>query len=123
MERILGKIKTQFEGIHCYPEAGNYLASPHRHMFYVEVTVQLRHDNRDVEFIQLKHHVNDFLRSEWGFGGELGAMSCEMMSRAILNFLNDSLFFKERFLGVWVYEDGENGAGVEFSPDEVLGGL
>ena len=60
-------VTFQREGIHRYPEAAidptlktgdwldvSFLANPHRHMFHFRVELEVFHDNRDVEVIQMK---------------------------------------------------------------------
>ena len=50
------------EGIHCYPEAATnpdledvaFLSNPHRHMFHFKVWIDVKHDSREIEFIQFK---------------------------------------------------------------------
>ena len=44
-------VKTQFEGIHCFPEAPEeveYLAYPHRHIFGIELEIETFTDEGDV---------------------------------------------------------------------------
>jgi 6-pyruvoyl-tetrahydropterin synthase len=99
-------ITTRFSAIHRWPdcpiEEVSYLRNPHRHEFHVTVKAEVNHDNRHVEFIQLKNKINQFLRKNWE-EKDLGRMSCEMMCTKlrqefpILNY-------------VCVMEDGENGA-------------
>ena len=60
-------VKFQKEGIHKYPAAledpalatgdeydVSFLGYPHRHTFHFRVTIQVFHDDRDIEFIQFK---------------------------------------------------------------------
>jgi hypothetical protein len=73
VERIKDAAKRQIwvtfekEGIHCYPAAGtdptlctageydvSFLANPHRHMFHFRVSIDVFHNDRDIEFIQFK---------------------------------------------------------------------
>lgn len=97
--------KVDFEGIHCWPtcpfEEVAYLRDPHRHIFKITAYKEVFHDDRDVEFIMLKHQIERFLESKYP-DHILGAMSCEMLGRQLL----------EQFglLQVDVSEDGENGA-------------
>ena len=106
-------ITFQKAGIHCYPEAGtnpelaevSYLASPHRHIFHFKVYIDIKHDNREIEFIMFKNWIES-LYSEGTLS--LNSKSCEMMT--------DDLYFKiaEKYPGrnvtIEVSEDGENGA-------------
>ena len=60
-------VRFQKEGIHKYPAAAtdpalatgdeydvSFLATLHRHVFHFEVTVEVFHNDRDIEFIQFK---------------------------------------------------------------------
>lgn len=98
------------EGIHNWPdcpfEEVAYLRDPHRHMFHVKAQVAVTHDDRDVEFIVLKHKVRDYLE-EMYWDDEtkccyFGAMSCEMIARELIEEFN--------LTSCEVSEDGENGA-------------
>lgn len=103
-------VTTQFEGRHCWPDcpipAVDFLRVPHRHMFHVRAEINVKHDNRDVEFIVAKHTVTKWLKDRW-LDGELQFTSCEMIAK---DLLSSGLF---NFFSVEVLEDGENGARVE----------
>jgi hypothetical protein len=94
-----------FEGIHCWPECPfeevKYLRDPHRHIFHIKAHKQVFHDDRDVEFIMLKHQVETYLRDTYP-RGRMGLTSCEMLGRELMN--------KFGLIEVEVSEDGENGA-------------
>ena len=104
-------VKTSFEGLHQYvdaPEEVSFLRQPHRHMFDVEVEMDVFHDDRELEFIIVKRALNDFLQNK-SFDIQ---SSCEQMCEAIIEFLIDR--FGERQMIVSVYEDGENGGKVYY---------
>jgi len=110
------------EGIHCYPAAAtdpalatgdeydvSFLGTTHRHIFHFKVSIQVFHDDRDIEFIQFKR----WLEKCYTDGTlELDYKSCEMIARD----LNDVI--KARYPGreTWieVSEDGENGCFLTF---------
>jgi len=104
-------VRTRFEALHRWPGATPnvfYLASPHRHLFHVEVVIRVLHDDRDVEFFTVKEELDTFLSLQYA-RRNIGARSCEMIAREI----------RERFadwdvVRVSVFEDGENGAEVLF---------
>jgi hypothetical protein len=106
--------KTQFEGIHCWPtipetEEAQYLRTPHRHIFQIELYIQVMHSNRDIEFINLKHKLDEFLKTIFERRvnnlPDMGSTSCELLARIIFDhFQADKVI---------VSEDGENGAIVE----------
>lgn len=99
-------VTTQFEGIHCWPEAPEevrYLKHPHRHIFHVKIGVTVSHANREIEFILLKKRVNEYI-TQMNLAGP-HTLSCEMMATMLFQE------FQADF--VEVSEDGENGARVE----------
>lgn len=97
--------KVLFEGIHCWPgcpfEEVAYLRDPHRHIFHITAHKQVFHDDRDVEFIMLKHRVQEYLTTRFP-DGRMGATSCEMLGRDLME--------KFDLVQVEVSEDDENGA-------------
>ena len=64
-------IKTQFEAIHqwkdCPIKEVEYLKYPHRHMFHVTMKWRVMHNDREKEFIQMKHTTEKFVRDEFEF--------------------------------------------------------
>ena len=103
---------TKFEGIHCYPDAPmevRYLAGEHRHMFGVKVEMEVFDDDREVEFIMLKHEV-EYAISCLTPDGKLGSLSCEQIAKSIVHYLRDKFDGADRVIVVTVDEDGENGA-------------
>ena len=92
--------RTSFEGFHSWPAAPgqvSYLRARHRHVFHVRVDVPVMHGDRDVEFITLKHRVDEWIRTEAG-----ASRSCEQWAEAIGKAFNA--------VAVEVSEDNENGA-------------
>lgn len=103
-------VRTTFEGYHRWKDAPDgvlFLRDWHRHILHVELGVKVSHDNRQVEFIQLKWKLDGFINKMWK--DKQFEDSCEMIARSILINLN----------GVWceVSEDGENGAYLEAKED------
>ena len=118
-------VTFQKEGIHRYPAAAtdptlntgdwldvSFLATPHRHIFHFRVEMEVFHDNRDVEFIQLKRIIESWYRDGVL---KLDYMSCEMMSRDLHEKLMDR--WPGRDYVVEVSEDGENGCRIYFPRD------
>jgi hypothetical protein len=94
-----------FEGIHNWPgcpfDEVAYLRDFHRHVFYVKAHKLVQHNDRDVEFIMLKHQLEQYLKEKWP-DGQMGATSCEMLA--------EELAIKFELSTVEVSEDNENGA-------------
>lgn len=94
-------------GFHRWPGASGkraYLAFPHRHVFHVEVSMDVGHDEREVEF----HDLLDAAQEEFG-GEDRGTMSCEAMARELGKKLARRF---GRAVVVCVSEDGEAGSRV-----------
>jgi hypothetical protein len=113
-------VKTQFEGVHCYPDAPvevEYLRNPHRHIFHVEAEIEVFHDDRELEFIMVKHSIENFVETH----GELGSMSCEMIAKELQDHLKnlypitEEMMLKSHYnklnrkVNIRISEDGENG--------------
>ena len=105
-------VRGQFEFCHRYadaPEEVAYLRHLHRHMFNYEVEIEVFHDDRELEFIMVKHDIDEYLTrryEEWD-----DRTSCEQMAKCIGLWLQSKNGF-ERDLTVSVFEDNENGAKV-----------
>lgn len=111
------------EGYHAYPEAGtdpnlatgdqydvSHLAHRHFHYFYFKVWIAVAHDNRDIEFIQLRR----WLEGLYNTGTlELNNMSCEMISDALYNEITRK--YPNREVRIDVSEDNINGSYTEYS--------
>jgi hypothetical protein len=100
-------IKTQFEATHKWEECDiqevMYLHFRHRHIFHVTMKFSVTDNNREIEFIEQKHRVEDFIRQDWE-RKNLSNMSCERMAEILLDE------FKASYVSVM--EDNENGAEV-----------
>ena len=106
----VGVVRFTVEGWHRWEDAPphrDYLAHNHRHLFHVEASVPLLHNEREVEF----HDLLDFCKSVFN-GTGLNGDSCETMAEKLAKKI------AERFVRsacVSVFEDGEVGAIVEVS--------
>ena len=109
-------VKFQKEGIHKYPAAledpalatgdeydVSFLGYPHRHTFHFRVTIQVFHDDRDIEFIQFKR----WLENLYAGTLQLDYKSCEMIADDLYMAINDK--YPDREVWIEVGEDGENG--------------
>lgn len=118
-------VTFQKEGIHRYPAAAtdpklktgdwldvSFLAHPHRHIFHFRIEMEVFHDDRDVEFIQLKRTAES-----WYSGGVLQVdyMSCEMIAKTLYLKLQEK--WPRRDYIIEVSEDGENGCRLYFPKD------
>ena len=111
------------EGIHCYPAAStdpllatgdeydvSFLASPHRHIFHFRVSIDVFHNNRDIEFIQFKR----WLENLYNQGTlELDYKSCEMIADDLYDQI--AARYPNRTVIIEVSEDGENGCEILYN--------
>lgn len=115
-------VTFQKEGIHQYPQAltdpllatgdeydVSFLGYPHRHIFHFRVDLEVRHDNRDVEFIQMKRWLESLYQTETL---KLDYRSCEMISDDLAVLIKDK--YPGRKFKISVSEDNENGSYAEY---------
>lgn len=108
------------EGIHKYPAAlidpalndVNFLGYPHRHIFHFRVTIEVTHNDRDIEFILFKRE----LESLYGNNTlQMDYQSCEMLAEELIKYI--SVKYPGRQIIAEVSEDGENGATLTYTPE------
>ena len=116
-------VRFQKEGIHKYPAAAtdpnlatgdeydvSFLATPHRHIFHFEVTIEVFHNDRDIEFIQFKR----WLENQYSQGIlALDYKSCEMISDDLYEVIASR--YPDRNVVIQVSEDNENGATIVYN--------
>lgn len=96
-------VNTTFIGFHRWKDAPDHVAflrDYHRHVFHIKVVKDVKHDNRDIEFITFKKQVDDYLDAQWS--DIQFEDSCEQIAKAILTHFSAT--------SVYVSEDNENGA-------------
>ena len=119
MEKATNKqifVTFQKEGIHQYPGAPagvEYLQYPHRHIFHFEVSIDVFHNDREIEFILFKNELEN-LYTESTL--ELDYKSCEMMADELSEYIYDK--YPRRNFVITVSEDGENGAICTYPADD-----
>lgn len=127
-------VTFQKEGIHKYPAAlddpklatgdwddVSFLGYPHRHMFHFRVSIEVFHDDREIEFIQFSR----WLQRLYTVGGtetsssagntvlELDYKSCEMIADDLFAQINNK--YPSRETHIEVSEDNENGCIVRYN--------
>jgi hypothetical protein len=116
-------VTTRFEATHCWkdaPEEVSFLRSPHRHMFHVKASYKVEDPTivrREVEFFTAKKELDAAIRSltSVGCGSDpphLSEMSCENIAVTLHKTM--ACFCAHVPFSIEVWEDGENGALVEF---------
>lgn len=110
-------IKIQIEGLHHWPECPipevSYLKDLHRHVFHMTCKKMVTHSDRDIEIIQFKHNILEYLNKKYWNDNHrcllFGRMSCEDIAQ--------ELYDKFEMNYCEVLEDGENGAEVRFGSE------
>lgn len=105
------------EGIHKFPGAAEdptledvaFLAYEHRHIFHFNVSIEVFHNDRDIEFIQFKRWLESLYQSTL----ELNYKSCEMISDDLYQTIASR--YPGRDIEITVSEDGENGATIRYN--------
>ena len=113
------------EGIHCYPAAAtdprlntageydvSFLANPHRHIFHFRVSIDVFHNDRDIEFIQFKRWLESLYNGS-NTVLELDWKSCEMIADDLYVQIADR--YPGRAVVIEVSEDGENGCSISYN--------
>jgi len=119
-------VQFRKEGIHKYPAAAtdpalesvSFLGVPHRHIFHFRVTLDVFHNDRDVEFIMFKRE----LEALYGNGTlQMDFQSCEMLAESLIEYISKT--YPGRKISVEVSEDGENGATLDYVPEDTFDGI
>ena len=120
-------ITTQFEGFHSYdnaPVGVEFLRLKHRHIFHVKCSVDVFHNDRDIEFILFKRFIDDVIVDQRLATRDL---SCEMMADIIHRCVVEK--YSDRGIVIEISEDRENGCICDYSnnkanvsPMDVLSG-
>jgi hypothetical protein len=118
-------VSFQKEGIHKYPAAAtdpnlatgdeydvSFLANPHRHIFHFRVSIDVFHNDRDIEFIQFKRWLLSLYNGKNSVL-ELDYKSCEMIADDLYNQI--AARYPNRAVIIDVSEDGENGCVIEYN--------
>ena len=110
-------VTAQRAMIHQYPDAPEgveFLKNAHRHMFKFKVSIEVMHNDRDIEFILFKQFVEKILVS---LDADLKEKSCEMISDYLYYEINAK--HPNRNIIIEVSEDGENGSLYEYKTEDM----
>jgi hypothetical protein len=118
-------VSFQKEGIHCYPAAAtdpalatgdeydvSFLGTPHRHIFHFRVSIDVFHNDRDIEFIQFKRWLLSLYNGQNSVL-ELNYKSCEMIADDLYSQI--AARYPKRTVIIDVSEDGENGCVIQYN--------
>jgi hypothetical protein len=119
------------EGIHQFSGAVNpefstgdeydvsFLAHPHRHIFHFRVAIAVRHNDRDIEFIQFKRWCMNLYSGQGVLS--LDNKSCEMISDELYDII--AARYPDRDIHISVSEDNENGSIIEYNTTKTLNNI
>lgn len=100
-------VTFRHEGVHSYPDAPDpvaYLRNAHRHVFHFKVSIEVEHNERDLEFHMFKQE----LLALYGDGViDHNNRSCETIAEELGVEIRKR--YQGRDLRIEVSEDGENG--------------
>jgi hypothetical protein len=110
-------VTFQKAGLHRYPLAESdenlkdvsYLGYPHRHLFKFKITIEVFHNDREIEFHQFLNWVESLYSSSIL---DLKNKSCEMISDELAEAIKNK--FPDRKLIIEVSEDGECGSIIDY---------
>jgi hypothetical protein len=126
IERVMNEAPRQIwvtfqkEGIHKYPAAlenpllqdVSFLGYPHRHIFHFRVSIEVYHNDRDIEFIQFKRWLESLYSGQENCL-RLEYKSCEMMADELYLRIADR--YPNRNVVINVSEDNENGCEIHYN--------
>ena len=112
------------EGVHRYPGADtdpalatggwddvSFLGVPHRHIFHFRVSIDVFHNDRDIEFIQFKRWLERLYSAEGVI--DLDYKSCEMIADELYTHIAER--YPGRNVSISVAEDNENGCIINYN--------
>ena len=111
------------EGIHKYPAAlddpklatgdeydVSFLGYPHRHTFHFKVSIEVFHNDRDIEFIQFKRWLENLYKEDVL---ALDYKSCEMIADDM--YVQIAMKYPDGDVVISVAEDNENGCEITYA--------
>lgn len=90
----------------------SFLKYPHRHIFHFNIKVEVSHDDRDIEFIQLARMLREAMKTRYPVGqygcSDFGNRSCEMLGHDVVQLFLAMFPSYTGIVLIEVSEDGEN---------------
>ncbi len=110
-------VTFQKVGFHYYPQAKtdeslsdvNYLGDRHRHLFKFKVSIEIFHNDRELEFHQFLNFCESLLENKI----DIDSKSVEMLSDDLFNLIANK--YPRRDITISVSEDGENGSEIHYN--------
>lgn len=117
-------VTFQKKGIHQFNGAKevqfkdvNYLQYPHRHLFKFKVSIEVFHDDREIEFHQFLNYLESLYEESIL---SLNNSSCEMIADNLAKQICKKYSLKKRNFIIEVSEDGEVGCTANYNTQEFL---
>jgi hypothetical protein len=113
-------VTTEKQGFHFWanaPDKVGFLKTPHRHLFKFKVSIEVHHNDREIEFFIFKDVVEGGIDFMWS-NNHLDdyklckPMSLEQMSDWLHKYLTKDMkndIYSRRDIIIEISEDGENG--------------
>jgi hypothetical protein len=107
-------VKNDFIGYHRYSNAPQdvvFLRYMHRHHFIVTTTIEVKHNNREIEFFELQSKIEIYVKKVYPDVKDTGVLSgllfnsCEDLAKTIIEYLDG--LYPNRYISCEVSEDGE----------------
>ena len=86
----------------------SYLSNVHRHLFKFKVTIEVFHNDREIEF----HQFLNWLESLYSGTLELDYKSCEMIADDLYKQILQK--YQRRYVNIDISEDGECGCSIDY---------
>ena len=107
-------VTFQKKGYHFYPDAveeQGYLRDKHRHLFKFKVSIDVYHNDREVEF----HNFLNWLESLFDTSEiDINSKSVEMLSDDLFDKIAEK--YPHRKVVIEISEDGECGCSIDYTP-------
>jgi len=100
-------VTAEKEMLHRYEDAPrevSFLRNEHRHNFKFKVYIEVKHNDREIEFILFQRFIKGLL---FKMEKDAGNNSCEMMADYLYEQIKER--YPKRKIIIEVSEDGENG--------------
>lgn len=107
-------IKWEFEQFHRWanaPEQVAFLRNLHRHIFKCQLTLDVLHDDRELEFFIVRNRILKEINIDAYMKDSEHKLSCEAIAKIFLSHIET--WYPNRDIKLEVFEDGENGAVLE----------
>lgn len=104
-------VTLQKENFHKWnnaPKNVKYLSYKHRHIFYFKIFIEVKYNDREIEFITFKNYIDSLLDQRFLWKNK----SCEMISDWLYEIIKKQ--YPNREIRIEVSEDNENGSYKEY---------